>query len=695
MQAVAERRTEMDPRVPFEASVRLAHHGFETPLDADGVNLSRRGLKMRSEKLPEIGTWLSCHFQIAPDQPPVFAEGEVVWTSQRESGIGEFGVRFAEVDPDVERWVRTLADGLDATGFEQEHSEVREVQAKQSELRLADYSMSTQLYIDELRTPILTRSAHQAHDLVILEQDLPFLRINTGVAVMQDEHQALQRGRLASVDLQMIDDMPRLTLSVVYDRASSSARPSVKSSMFPTSDIVASLFSDEEEPLNKEVPTVQEFQGIEPIAEVLEGMQEDVQEEPQSFEEMPTPVRLTSPEHLGVFHDRNQEQECRPFQVHARVSQEPMYEGMSEGGVADTSLFAQDHGLVAKVHTALAQACVKLISQLTPQPKSRTTTRIMRQSSRGMSRHLSGLSETVGTVKSMFELLVTKAGFQLPSLRTTRRRTAPPPRRQQGIQAHLAILSHIPKGWLWASVALIGLVTVIWLWRGHNEDAVSSIASEQKEPYATAPGQDLGEAEPDYGNDLNEVQAHPPTASLEGSASQGVDPLLETALPAPSYEAGPVAPTRYPNVADATARTVRSTRMEGLNTIEPTQNAPIASRPAAVAAPSTVPSTSVTGGSKTFGSAKLSHGTHFTLRMSRPITELRGTRLSDGFRVVVPGALSLDKAGPLAAAHAHVARASIYNHGDRSELNVFFEPGKSPAYRVQGKGSSLEIVIAN
>ncbi|MCB9707272.1 MAG: PilZ domain-containing protein [Myxococcales bacterium] len=668
MQVAAERRTATDFRVPFEASIRLAHHGFDTPLEADGLNLSGRGLKLRSQHMPEIGTWLSCRFQINPDAPAVFREGEVVWTSQKDGGAGEFGVRFAEVDEDVERWVRDLAEESPDGGFGQEHSEVREVVPESDTPRLADYSMSTELYIDALRTPILTRSAHQASDLVILEQDLPFLRINTGVSVVQDEHTALQRGRLASVDLQMVDDMPRLTLGIVYDRGAGHSKAPAA------------------------IPSVSELNVLEGLEESLdeEALRtlEDAPEVNSTFEEMLTPVRLTTPE--TVSQRRGEEQECRPFQVHERdLDEAPSAAPPARLGRTVSTWMSTAEGVLSRASTAIAQGCVRLVSELSPRPKTAPVGRRMSSSRQGGGRYRATFSRTLGTWSSMMRILVAKTGLTLPASRASRRRTAPAPRRQ-GLNSRVGMLSSVPKVWLWASVVLAAVLVLTVLWRLQRPAATEPAPMADR---ATALSGRIGDdqlAEADYGTELDELPAERPVDALKTESARGVDPLLESALPAPSYEAGPVAPTRYPSVADAAAKTNRPPHIKELQAVQSRPSrAPGETR---APAPRTIASQA---GSKTFGTAKLSNGTRLSLRMSRNMTELKGTRLADGFRVIIPGALSLDKAGSLAQAHAKVLRAAILNHGDRSELSVLFKPGKTPAYRVQAKGSSLEIVIAN
>jgi hypothetical protein len=57
------------------------------------------------------------------------------------------------------------------------------------------------------------------------------------------------------------------------------------------------------------------------------------------------------------------------------------------------------------------------------------------------------------------------------------------------------------------------------------------------------------------------------------------------------------------------------------------------------------------------------------------------------------GSLSLDRAGPISAAHKGVERAMVLNKGDRSELTIRFANGKRPSYQVRGDGQTLYVVI--
>ena len=95
-----------------------------------------------------------------------------------------------------------------------------------------------------------------------------------------------------------------------------------------------------------------------------------------------------------------------------------------------------------------------------------------------------------------------------------------------------------------------------------------------------------------------------------------------------------------------------------------------------------------------FGAPDIENGRSFLIRMSQPVTVIRGTARADGFSVEIPSSLSLDRAGPIAASHPLIERSMILNRGDHSELTITFVSGRTPAYRVSARGSAIEVLIA-
>jgi hypothetical protein len=186
----------------------------------------------------------------------------------------------------------------------------------------------------------------------------------------------------------------------------------------------------------------------------------------------------------------------------------------------------------------------------------------------------------------------------------------------------------------------------------------------------------------------------------EDSEEQAQEEEVEDATKETAANAATDAPN-HP-VANANPNASGSTKVKPALEDRPSapSTADTRSRPAALtattkpaAAPPTVPSGAV--GSAMFGRKEIKNGRRFMLRMAEPVRLLRGTADAGGFSVIVPDNRALEKAGPVMAAHPAVARAVILNHKDRSaELNVRFVAGTSPAYRVTGQGSALEVTLS-
>ena len=103
-----ERRAGEGKRVHFEALVAVGEMvggGFE----AESIDVSPEGMRLRTAYLPAIGDKLVCRFDGMGAE--VVAEGEVIWKNQEARG-GEFGLRFVDLDPDTAEAVRAMCGSL-------------------------------------------------------------------------------------------------------------------------------------------------------------------------------------------------------------------------------------------------------------------------------------------------------------------------------------------------------------------------------------------------------------------------------------------------------------------------------------------------------------------------------------------------------------------------------------------------------
>ncbi len=243
-----------------------------------------------------------------------------------------------------------------------------------------------------------------------------------------------------------------------------------------------------------------------------------------------------------------------------------------------------------------------------------------------------------------------------------RRTTAPPPvataaglRRARTTEAPAAPVSPLRgKGRL----ALAGVMAVVAV--GLTAYALSTPAAAEETPALVAPPVIAAPVIAEPAPVVEET-------AIETGAQIPAPPVVETApAPAPVVGGHLPAPT-FPTLGSAPA---------AAETAEEEAPAPIASAP-----------------SSSFGADEVANGRTSTLRMSQPITSLVGQADESGFTVTVDGALSLDRAGPIAAANPSVERASVLNRGDHCVLTVRFVAGRTPAYRVAIRGQAVEVTI--
>jgi hypothetical protein len=107
MERNEERRGEYDKRVPIRAAVELAEN-HDDAFAADAVNLSRGGMSLRSQCLPDVGARLWCRFEHHPSGSVIEAEGEVVWAQLEGDASGEIGLAFTSLDPQIEMLIEQI-----------------------------------------------------------------------------------------------------------------------------------------------------------------------------------------------------------------------------------------------------------------------------------------------------------------------------------------------------------------------------------------------------------------------------------------------------------------------------------------------------------------------------------------------------------------------------------------------------------
>src|SRR5512133_3873608 len=91
-----ERRASESNRIKLETIVEICGNGIELqPFEADAIDVSGRGMHVRTAYLPPIGASLVCRF--FHEGREVLVEGVVAWRVEQARG-GDFGVQFTAID---------------------------------------------------------------------------------------------------------------------------------------------------------------------------------------------------------------------------------------------------------------------------------------------------------------------------------------------------------------------------------------------------------------------------------------------------------------------------------------------------------------------------------------------------------------------------------------------------------------------
>jgi hypothetical protein len=214
-----ERRNHASPRVPIDllvelrgADERAAKHRVNAEVDdaydADALDVSATGLRMRSSVLPDVGQRLRCRLELPETEAPFEAEGEVVWSSDEGEHQGEFGLRFDALGKGttemLKHWTmhrggpRTLPGEDEARAFR-----------SLGPARVSLEGVASAMDCDVVRRDETCLDVMQA---------LPFLELGKLAEVFADG--SSDRRRLEHVSLRVIDGVPHLVLSLIAEASS-------------------------------------------------------------------------------------------------------------------------------------------------------------------------------------------------------------------------------------------------------------------------------------------------------------------------------------------------------------------------------------------------------------------------------------------------------------------------------------------
>jgi hypothetical protein len=670
-----ERRHSERARIPCQIPVELTDAKRAAQFEADAVDLSVGGLSLRAEQLPDLGSQLFCTFEAMPGGAQILGRGEVVWRQPTAEGTqgGEFGLRFIEVDARNQ----ALIDEMVA-------ERIARIAPRDKVLE----PVLATLEIENVDEPMTARLVHTGETQALFEQQLSHFAV--GKAIIAHAGASLVRGHVASVEIRMEGTTPRLLINLeiardaahfgefIWGEPGSDTDPDVFAQTKADADEVK---ADSSEALPKALELGADDEEEEDEEDEDDGDQEEEEEEGDDEEQssgkgtlaglgapLPAPAPILArkePEaqQLPLFR-REQQRSTAPELGRLHLSQEDAVSGDRPSFAPDDVYMDEqrakellgepparapydDEASLEEVH-AVSLAASQQYAQAETEETELPTDSPLRKLFSVFAVFTEGARRGSERAREWASGMRDEAGAR----GTGRNLFGPKPRRVTATTIR-------EPGKNNARVILIGSALILLL-----VAFAYALTPSGDEPI---PHQDMRtEHEPaDMENELETSEA----AALAAAPSDlPAEPHELAAAPAaPAHKAAP-APEKRAKAAAATT--------------------------AAKAAPTPPAAAGSGSGTMAYGQKQVPNARRFLLRMAEPVRTILGTQTPNGFSVVIMDNKALDKAAPIAVGHPAVEQAAILNRRDHSsELIVRFEPGKIPAYRVSGQGSTLEVLI--
>lgn len=200
-----DRRDHTAPRLQYEALVEVganATGGFE----AESVDVSLDGMRLRTAYLPRIGERMVCRFDGFGGE--IVAKGEVVWCEDQGRG-GDFGIRFTNLDDQAALLLEDLCD----------LPEDEEEPPPEPSSKGASPGSRVRLHIQGLGSPMRARVRETAKGEVLIGSNLEFLKVGRGVELEDIERGRKRTARIehVGVDVDPESAVPQLVVALTYD----------------------------------------------------------------------------------------------------------------------------------------------------------------------------------------------------------------------------------------------------------------------------------------------------------------------------------------------------------------------------------------------------------------------------------------------------------------------------------------------
>lgn len=201
MTDVQERRARGAGRVELAALVEICGNEPGIPaFEAEAMDVSARGMHLRTAYLPQAGAPLVCRFEEHGRE--IIVEGVVAWRREAERG-GEFGIKFTALD----------SRSVDAL------RELVKSNVKERDGAAGDSGSRVRLHIEGLGSPMKARVREGSRKKVQVGSSLEFLKVGRKLEVEDLEAGERRIARIDGVDV-TIDpqtQVPQLVVGLRYE----------------------------------------------------------------------------------------------------------------------------------------------------------------------------------------------------------------------------------------------------------------------------------------------------------------------------------------------------------------------------------------------------------------------------------------------------------------------------------------------
>ena len=213
MTQAEERRTEGQGRMLVETLVEVVGNEPGIPaFEAESVDVSARGMHLRTAYLPDEGAPLVCRFEEHGRE--IVVEGVVAWRREGARG-GEFGVEFTALDARSVDALRELCDGGDKAAAEAEPASAAPQEPPHGS------GTKVRLHIDGLGSPMKARVRSGDPRRVQVGSSLEFLKVGRRLEIEDLERGGRRTAHIDSVNVAIDPEshVPQLVVALRYEGA--------------------------------------------------------------------------------------------------------------------------------------------------------------------------------------------------------------------------------------------------------------------------------------------------------------------------------------------------------------------------------------------------------------------------------------------------------------------------------------------